>query len=221
MKVTVCIPTKNEAQGIKQIIAAVSPYADEVLVVDGHSQDQTRALAEQADARVIVDNKKGKGDGLRLGLRNSSGEIVVFMDADGSHDARDIPKLITPIREGKADLVIASRAKGGSDEFHMRTGHLVRQWGSDLAALVINTRWKADLTDVQNGFRAIRRCVALRLCLEANDFDIEQEMVMKTLKHGYRIVEIASHESSRGWGSSKLPTSKAWKFLYRLIKELL
>ncbi len=220
MKTTACIPTKNEAKGIKQVIAGVQPYVDEILVVDGHSSDQTRDLARECGARVLLDNCRGKGAGLRLGLREAGGDIVVFIDADGSHDPKDIPQLIAPIKENKADLVVASRAKGGSDEYHMKFGHLIRQWGSEFAALTINYRWKVDLTDVQNGFRAIKKTVGLKINLNANDFDIEQEMVMKTLKNGYRIVEIGSHESSRSWGSSKLPTSKAWKFLYRLLKEL-
>ncbi len=220
MKITACIPTKNEAVGIARIIAGVKPYADEILVVDGHSRDQTAAIARQAGARVIFDNQKGKGDGLRIGIKSAHGDIIVFIDADGSHNPADIPHLVEPIRRGAATLVIGSRAKGGSDEFHMKFNHLIRQWGSEFAAFIVNCRWKVDLTDIQNGFRAIRRDAALALHLDANDFDIEEEMVMKSLHHGYKIAEIASHENRRAWGKSKLPTSKAGLFLWRIFKEI-
>lgn len=220
MKITVCIPTKNEADGIVKIITGVKPHADEILVVDGHSRDQTTTLARQAGARVIFDNQKGKGDGLRTGIKYAHGDIIVFIDADGSHDPNDIPLLVDPIKANKADLVIASRAKGGSDEFHMKFNHLIRQWGSEFAAFIVNCRWKVDLTDIQNGFRAIKRDAALALNLNANDFDIEEEMVMKCLHHGYKIAEIASHENRRAWGKSKLPTSKAGLFLWRILKEI-
>jgi hypothetical protein len=78
-----------------------------------------------------------------------------------------------------------------------------------------------DLTDIQNGFRAIRKEVASKLGLEADDFDIEEEMVIKALKKGYRVSEVPSHEYERKWGKSKLSTWKGWKFVWRLFVELI
>ena len=75
----------------------MKPYADEVLVVDGHSRDRTRDIATAHGARVILDRGKGKGDALRLSFDEATGDIVVFIDADGSHDPRDIPD------DGRAD----------------------------------------------------------------------------------------------------------------------
>src|SRR5687767_1207462 len=101
--VTVVIPAKDEEGLIGEIVDAVRPYADEVLVVDGHSKDRTRDIALQHGARVIPDRGKGKGDALRLALDEAVGEIVVFIDADGSHDPNDIPAMVAPIRAGQAD----------------------------------------------------------------------------------------------------------------------
>jgi len=215
------IPAKNEEEGIEKIIKNVSRFVDEVLVVDGHSKDKTRQIAKECGAKVVLDGGKGKGDGIRTGIRKAKGDIIVFIDADGSHNPKDIPKLIKPIKNEKADLVVASRAKGGSDEIRLDLDGLFRQIGSEIAAILVNFRWRANLTDIQNGFRAIRRKTALALKLESDGFEIEEEMIMKCLKRGVRIMEVAGHEYQRRWGVSKLPTTQAWRFLLRLFKELL
>jgi len=220
MKVTAVIPAKNEEEGIEKIIKNVSRFVDEVLVVDGHSKDKTRQIAKECGAKVVLDGGKGKGDGIRTGVRKAKGDIIVFIDADGSHNPKDIPKLIKPIKNGEADLVVASRAKGGSDEVRLDLDGLFRQIGSEIAAILVNFRWRANLTDIQNGFRAIRKKTALALKLESDGFEIEEEMIMKCLKRGVRIMEVAGHEYQRKWGVSKLPTIQAWRFALRLFKEL-
>jgi glycosyltransferase involved in cell wall biosynthesis len=112
MKVTVVIPTKNEEHNLLEVIQRVRPYADEILVIDGHSTDRTREVAEAAGVRVILDNKKGKGAALRHVVNFVQTEITVFIDADGSHDPEDIPKLTYPLLKDEADMVVASRLTG-------------------------------------------------------------------------------------------------------------
>ena len=170
---------------------------------------------------VILDGGHGKGEAIRLALRQAATDIVVFIDADGSHDARDIPRLVAPIRDGTADLVIASRGKGGSDELHGTLEQFIRYIGSQLIMLAINYRWNVRLTDSQNGYRAIRRDVGLRLGLTSNLTTIEQEMLMKALKLGYRVTEIASHEYERRWGTSKVVVWKLWAaYVWSFLRNL-
>jgi glycosyltransferase involved in cell wall biosynthesis len=209
-RATVVIPAKDEEGIVGSIVDACRPHADEIVVVDGHSRDRTRDIAVEHGARVIEDNGRGKGDALRVAIAAATTEIVVFIDADGSHEPADIPKLIEPIRAGRADLVIASRGKGGSDELHGTLDQLIRYIGSQLIMLAINYRWNVRLTDSQNGFRAIRTDVARSLGLTSNATTIEQEMLMKALKRGYRVTEIASHEYERRWGVSK---ASVWRLL--------
>jgi glycosyltransferase involved in cell wall biosynthesis len=220
-KITIVIPTRDEEGLVGEIIDAVRPYGDEVLVVDGHSRDRTRDIANQRGARVILDRGNGKGDALRLALDEAAGDIVVFIDADGSHEPRDIPAMVAPIIAGQADMVVGSRGKGGSDELHGTLGQLIRYVGSQLIMLAINYRWNVRLTDSQNGFRAIRRDVGRRLGLTSNLTTIEQEMLMKCLKHGFRVSEIASHEYERKWGTSKVVVWKLWfAYLWSFFRNI-
>lgn len=220
-RVTVVVPTKDEEGLVGEIIDAVTPYADEVLVVDGHSRDRTREIAVEHGARVIKDRGRGKGDALRLALEQAAMEIVVFIDADGSHDPHDIPKLVAPIKAGESDMVLASRGKGGSDELHGTVEQFIRYIGSQIIMLAINYRWNVRLTDSQNGFRAVRRDVGNRLGLTSNLTTIEQEMLMKALKQGYRVSEVASHEYARRWGTSKVVVWKLWfAYVWSFLRNL-
>jgi len=219
--VSVVIPTKNEEGLIGEIVDSVRPYADEVLVIDGHSSDGTREIAAARGARVELDGGKGKGEALRRSMASAAGDIVVFIDADGSHDPKDIPALVAPIKAGAADMVIGSRGKGGSDELHGTLEQFIRYIGSQLIMLAINYRWNVRLTDSQNGFRAVRRDVGLKLGLKANLTTIEQEMLMRALKLGYRVDEIPTHEYERKWGTSKVVVWKLWSaYLWSFFRNI-
>jgi len=221
-QISVVIPTRDEEGLIGTIIDSVRPYADEVLVIDGHSRDRTRDIAASSGARVVLDRGKGKGDAVRLAFDEAAGDIVVFIDADGSHEPKDIPAMVAPIQSGQFDMVVGSRGKGGSDELHGTLGQLIRYVGSQLIMLGINYRWDVRLTDSQNGFRAIRRDVGLRLGLDSNLTTIEQEMLMKALKQGFRVSEIASHEYERRWGASKVVVWKLWfAYVWSFLRNLI
>ncbi len=130
MKVTVVIPAKDEAATIGEVIEGCRPHADEILVVEGRSSDGTATVAEAAGARVITDNGRGKGAAIRESISHMNGDVVVFIDADGSHDPSDIPRLVAPILEGKADHVSGSRLLGGSSELHGTFAEFMRLAGS-------------------------------------------------------------------------------------------
>lgn len=220
IKISAVILAKDEEETIALVVKKSLPVADEVLVVDGHSTDRTREVAEAAGARVVSDHGRGKGDGYRTGFEAAAGAVVVLLDADGSHDPADIPKLAGPILEDKLDLVIASRWRGGSDDVHPNLTHFIRDMGGNFLTIAISWRFKVEITDCLNGFRAIRRESALSLGLQADDFDVEHEMVMKALKKGLRVGEVGSHEYARAGGVSKLPTfRKSHKFFIRLFQE--
>ncbi len=218
---TIIIPTKNEEGNLDSVLNGVKTYADEIIVVDGHSTDRTMEIAKKNGVKFFWDNGKGKGAGVRFAITKASGDILVFIDADGSHDPHDIPLLVDPINKNEFDLVVGSRTRGGSDELHGDFDKFMRMIGSDIITLTINYRWNVRLTDSQNGFRAIRRNVAQQLELRENIFTIEQEMIMKSLKKGYRVCDVPTHEYKRRFGASHIVLWKVWhKYLWCLIREV-
>ncbi|MBU0898237.1 MAG: glycosyltransferase family 2 protein [Nanoarchaeota archaeon] len=222
MKVSIVVPTFNEERTIKDILEKVKPYGDEILVVSAKkSTDRTKEIAEEMGIRTVVDNGKGKGDGIRVGIEHASGDIIVFIDADGSHIPEDIPKIVQPIKCGNADMVIASRFMGGSEELHGDFGKFMRMFLSISIAQLINWRFRTAIGDTQNGFRAIKTDVAKDLKLEANIFDVETEMVMKCYKKGYKIVEVSSQEKKRLYGESGINIWRmGWVYAWRVFKNL-
>ena len=220
-KVFAVILAKNEEENIGEILPKVKPFVDQVAVIDGHSVDNTRAIAEKEGARVLLDHGKGKGDGIRTAIQQLDCDIMVFIDADGSHDPNDIPKLVQPILDDEADMVVGSRGRGGSDELHGDLYKLLRMIGSDIILLAINYRFNVRLTDSQNGFRAIRTNAARTLNLKENITTIEQEMTIKFLKKGYRVSEIPSHEYARLHGKSVIKLRKVWfRYIWSVIKNI-
>ena len=221
MSVCGVIMTRNEEGNIADIIRSTKPFVDEVCIVDGHSTDRTRDIAAAEGAKVLLDNGKGKGDGIRTAIKKIDSDILVFIDADGSHDPQDIPKMVAPIKEGRADMVVGSRGRGGSDELHGDIQKLLRMIGSDIILIANNYRWKCHLTDSQNGFRAVRTQAARTLNLKENITTIEQEMTMKFLKKGYKIDEIPAHEYARKHGQSSIRLSKVWfRYIWSAFKNL-
>ena len=219
--ITVVIPALNEAETIGDVIEKTKPYTTDILVVDGHSPDGTAKIARASGARVVFDGGKGKGDAVRSVIPHLDREIVVFMDADGSHDPADIPALVRPILAGQADHVSGSRLIGGSSELHGGFDECFRLMGSSLITAFINRRFHVRLSESQNGFRAIRTAVLKDLGLVENITTIEQEMIIKTLKKGYRMDEIPSHEYQRKAGYSKISIRKvAFRYVYTMLKYL-
>jgi glycosyltransferase involved in cell wall biosynthesis len=219
---TVVIPAKDEAANIVEVVRAARPYAAEVLVVDGSSPDGTGRLAAEAGARVITDPGRGKGEAIRLAVPHIRTEITVLLDADGSHDPKDIPRLVAPILRGEADHVTGSRLLGGSSELHGGFDEWARLAGSSFITACINWRYGVRLSDSQNGFRALRTELLQRLPLRARGTTIEQEMIVATLRLGRSMAEVPAHEYPRRFGRSHVSVWRdGWKYVLSLLKLLI
>ncbi len=215
------IPALNEAATLGEVIGGCRRYTDDILVIDGHSEDDTRAIASTLGARVILDHQKGKGDAIRTALSHLNREVTVLIDADGSHDPNDIPRLVEPIMDGRADHVSGSRLLGGSSELHGGFDECLRLMGSSFITACINHRFRVQLSESQNGFRAIKTGVLKSLDLREDITTIEQEMIIKTLQKGYRMAEVPTHEHKRKAGVSKIEVRKvALRYVWSIVKYL-
>ena len=219
--ITIVIPALNEETTIADIIVQCRKISNDILVVDGHSLDHTVKIARELGVRVIFDHKKGKGEAIRSAIPHIHRDVVVFVDADGSHNPDDIPRLVQPILDDRADHVSGSRLLGGSSELHGGFDECFRLMGSSFITACINHRFGVRLSESQNGFRAIRTAVLRDLGLKEDITTIEQEMIIKTLKKGYRMGEVPTHEQKRKGGYSKISVKRvAFRYVWSMVRYL-
>lgn len=220
LPVSIVIPAKNEGEGIGQIIKSIKKYSKDIIVIDGHSTDNTREIVLREKVRFYQDTGRGRGSGVRLGIKKALNNIVVLVDADGSHDTSDIPRLISVLKTKDADMVITSRRTGGSTDMKLNIDGLIRSVGSDILTMLLNYRFNTEFTDILYSFRVIKKDKFERSKIRADDFSVEQEMLVSFLKKKYKVIEVPSREAARKWGKSKLHTLTGIKLLAKLLLSL-
>jgi glycosyltransferase involved in cell wall biosynthesis len=187
VRVSVIIPTHNEASAIGRVLADLPRgLVTEVLVVDSNSTDGTPDIAQKMGARVLHEPRRGYGRACLTGLANASTpDIVVFLDGDYSDRPAELPLLLAPITEGRADITLGSRL--GENNSGAMPWHAV--FGNRLAAFLIRILYGLKISDL-GPFRAGRADVLLRLGLEENTYGWAVEMILKGTLAGFRIVEV-------------------------------
>jgi len=186
--VSVIIPTHNEAQSIGRVLADLpSELATEVIVVDSNSTDGTPDIAARMGARVVHEPRRGYGRACLTGLANADApDTVVFLDGDYSDRPFELPILLAPITEGRADITLGSR-------LHERNSAEALPWhqtfGNRLAAFLIRIFYGLKISDL-GPFRAARAEVLRALALEETTYGWAVEMILKGALAGYRVVEV-------------------------------
>jgi len=220
MSVSVILAAYNEAGTIGEVVrgcAASTSDLVEVIVIDDGSRDATAEIARSNGARVErFPQNRGKGAAIRRGIELAKGDFLLFLDADGQDDPREIPKLLEAFGDG-VDMVVGSRFLGHFDEGAITP---LNRAGNLMLTGVVNALFGARLTDTQAGFRAVRRDAAARARLSADRYDIEVDLLLSVLRAGGRVVEVPVSRAPRRYGQTSLDSFKdGTRILLRIVRK--
>jgi len=199
--ISVVIPTLNEAANLRYVLDRLPAMVSEVIIVDGHSTDNTVAVAVAArpDARIVYQDGKGKGNALACGFKLSTGEISVMLDADGSTDPAEIPRFVAALTNGY-DFAKGTRfmTGGGSDDITP-----FRRLGNWCLTTAVNQIWHVKYSDLCYGYNAFwTRCVPT--VADCSGFEVETLMNIRLAHSSVRVIEVPSVEACRRSGTSNL-----------------
>jgi glycosyltransferase involved in cell wall biosynthesis len=218
--VSLIIPTLNEAENLPLVFAYIPfDWVDEVILVDGRSQDNTVDVARSLlpDIKVVLEKEPGKGAAMQAGYRAASGDILIVMDADGSNDPREIPRFIQALLQG-ADFAKGSRfaPQGGTTDMER-----LRQFGNWGFVKLANLLFATQFTDLLYGYHAFwRYCLDLIEFEGVNGFEIDAYLYLRAVRTKLRIVDVPSFEGYRFHGEGKLKTfPDGWRVLKTIMKE--
>lgn len=204
-RISVILSAYNEEKTIYDVIGRIPNNISkdlEVIVVDDGSTDGTSKEAKRAEACVFHHRKNiGVGAAMKTGVKASlenHSDIIVKMDADGQHDPAEIPKLIKPILDDEADLVVGARSREVFQEMP-----LLKRYGNLFLSWLVRLLGSCQVYDSQSGFRAMTRKLIQSISFDSK-YTYTQEMIIKAARKGFRIKEVQIHCSERSFGNSKV-----------------
>lgn len=187
--VCILIPTLNEGATIAQLIRDFrSEGFNNIIVIDGHSTDKTRELAETEGASVVLQKGKGKGQAVQEAFETLDNEYLVMLDGDGTYLASDVHAMLAPLLEGRAEHVIGNRL----DNFEKGAFSGLNLIGNKLINSLFSMAYRQHLTDILTGYRAFTRDVYKSFALKETGFEVESEMTIQSIKldHAIEVVPI-------------------------------
>lgn len=217
-KIAVLIPCYNEELTVEKTVSdfkRVLPNAD-IYVYNNNSKDRTKELALKAGAIVKDEYRQGKGAVVRSMFRDIDADVYIMVDGDDTYPAEEVEGLITPVLEGKADMVIGDRL---SSTYYTENKRPFHNFGNSLVKGLINFLFKSDLNDIMTGYRSFSKKFVKCMPVMSDGFQIETEMTIFALTNNMQVVNIPITYRDRQEGSeSKLNTySDGFKVLLTLF----
>ena len=217
MKITIGIPAYNEEKNIAKIIIKLKKITDSIIVCDDGSSDMTSEIAKNLGV-IVISHKKNMGYGaaIRTIFEKSAeigSDILVTFDADGQHRVEDVSRVLRPLENSEADIVIGSRFLGKQSNVPN-----YRKLGIKVITQVTNSSIKTKLTDSQSGFRAYSKQVLSKISLSEIGMGISTEILIKASSKGLRITEVPITILYSGDTSTHNPVSHGTSVLFSTIK---
>ena len=218
VSVSVIIPARNEAPNLQFVLPHIPSFVTDVILVDGHSTDNTASEAQRLmpTIRIVEQIGQGKGDAIRAGLAASTGDIIVLLDADGSADPLEIPYFIKTLLTG-SDFAKGSRfIKGGGSHDITR----IRRAGNYGLILLVNLLFGTRYSDLCYGYNAFWKHCLEHIEIDSNGFEIETLINIRMHLAGLKITEVPSIEYQRIHGLSNLNAIRdGWRILKLILRE--
>ncbi len=217
-RVSIVIPTLNEAENLKLLLPQIPTWVHEIIIVDGCSIDDTIevAVSLREEVKIVRETRRGKGAALRAGFEAACGDLIVMLDADGSMDPNEIILFVATLMSG-ADFAKGSRFVQGAGTSDMT---FIRQLGNKGLTLAVRLLYGSTFSDLCYGYIAFWREHVPLLRSDCDGFEIETLINIRALKHRLKIVEVASFESERIHGVSNLRAiPDGWRVLKTIFRE--
>jgi glycosyltransferase involved in cell wall biosynthesis len=216
--ITAVIPTLNEASNLPHVLTRIPAVVDEVVLVDGHSVDDTIAVARmiRPDIRVVLQDGTGKGNALACGFAAASGDIIVMLDADGSTDPAEIPLFTEALLAG-SDFAKGSRFLGGGGSADITR---LRSAGNRALGTIVNLLFRTSYTDLCYGYNAFWRDCLPHMQVDCAGFEVETLINVRVARARLAVTEVPSIEHERLHGESNLHAFRdGMRILRTIISE--
>lgn len=215
------IPVINEAETIGRVIRGIPKqelkklgYGCEVVVVNTKSTDGTPEIAKKLGARVIDEPTRGYGRAYMTGFKAAKGQYIVMMDGDYTYRTEDIPRLIKEMEKTKADMVLGSRFRGSMEKGAMPFVNLV---GNIFLTGLVDLLYLRFLTDTHSGIRLFKKSTYNKLGMKCTGMDFASELLLRSIKNGFKIREIPIDYRKRIAGKKKLKVLRDGLGHFKLI----
>lgn len=218
-KVSVVMPTLNEAKNLPIVFAKIPAWIHEIVVVDGRSTDDTREIARSLHhaVRLVEEPQKGKGAALRAGFQAATGDIVVSIDADGSMNPQEIILFVAALMSG-AGFAKGSRFLQGGGTEDMSIVRMLGNWG---LTHIVRVLFGSGFSDLCYGYNAFWKRHLPLFNVACDGFEIETALNLSALRSGVKIIEVPSFETNRVYGQSNLnAVTDGCRVLWTICKEI-